>query len=1314
MLQFHYADLTDAISKNLYKVTDALHTKSLIPKEILDHIQVTQGVSDLIKSSQLVSELQKQVLTFSNPDQYMIDLCRVLMNEQCHVIATSILHRLSSGIHVAICIKTSSSILRSHYAILTEAISVSLHGVTNALYAKGLITTDTKSHIQTATGISDLLKSSQLVTKLEALLSSSHDPDQYLINICHALIDQNHKTLADIATSILRQLGKRLYIHTLYIHYVYYNSVGQSIPDKVKLINSLPDSVQEYADIMRKRYKKQPIIAEGWPPRVGHNFFGRLGLVTKEKSTTQPQDCQSANWYMLRGNVDKISNLPEYKKITVEDVLKSNSSGIYVIIDGPPGIGKTTLCRKLLNMWSNGTLPHQQYSLVLYCPLRNTRVASAATLTELFTYENPKVPKVVDWMEENEGEGILIIFDGWDELSVKHRRSSLVARIARRELLTECSLILTSRSYALSSLLRFSLFDKHVQVIGFSQKEIFTVVIKTIQKNPKESQKIIDIVLKDQTGVALNCNSKSALKFINDLRVHEDVLSLCYIPLICSMVILMYCKLGHLPTTLTELYENFILQTIRRHVEIKERHDEIDPYAIETLPSLPQQLVKPFEELCQLAYTNLANTRMTFTSSQFQQSSTNEDFLGLITTFIDYDEKTHQFLHLTIQEFLAAWWISNHEKTEKKFKDHFDDDHFRMCLRFTAGLTHLEHKSYQKYFDKQQFDLQCMTQSPTVFEAYCRPSFSESNSLITANCCTYTNNLEPFFGSSKTHLFQLLYESQNATLCRVFAQSVVNASICLDAGKHLFETLCFWYVMNNSNTTWNLHLVLPNEQCIAAFTRDHHPTNDIQCKALKLSLSGCSNESIHKLAQQSFLRNVQELHCILNEFSEFDHCFTRDFVLLEVLTLLNLKILYFNHNMTCGGTYNYCSELEKCLETKLKLKELHVTLPSANSDPTVNSIIRGVTRNHIMTSFSLVTECTDIMADIRALLKHNKTLKSFTLLVYSDLESMQIKLSEVRTPLTSLRLDLRGGEKQTKSMLRHIKGLKCLTLQPAVYICPLQLIFDSHPGLQQLSLYLHTEEIAITLFTHLITNTTLRALKVWMYCKPLWSINTRLKAMLEKNATLQCFEMEAEDLLSYYSFEVTIEFISLMTNGLRCNTNIQQLRIPIVISPHENNIQTFLRDIFHMKQLKELQLNIYPANSISLVMGITLVVMDGAFYELALPAFTKMLQLKKPITAIRSLSMGIQGNTIHRFNPAWEKKVEQFHEAIFLHPTLEYVELISTCAMLGIILNEQKEALIAKHKEKQPIPKVVHISNGGAEEATNNPHSIIQESEYPF
>ena len=31
-----------------------------------------------------------------------------------------------------------------------------------------------------------------------------------------------------------------------------------------------------------------------------------------------------------------------------------------VVMDGTPGIGKTTLCRKLLKMWANGQIKHEQ------------------------------------------------------------------------------------------------------------------------------------------------------------------------------------------------------------------------------------------------------------------------------------------------------------------------------------------------------------------------------------------------------------------------------------------------------------------------------------------------------------------------------------------------------------------------------------------------------------------------------------------------------------------------------------------------------------------------------------------------------------------------------------------------------------------------------------------------------------------------------------------------------------------------------------------------------------------------------------------
>uniref|UniRef100_A0A1X7V0P7 NACHT domain-containing protein n=1 Tax=Amphimedon queenslandica TaxID=400682 RepID=A0A1X7V0P7_AMPQE len=579
-------------------------------------------------------------------------------------------------------------ILRTHSVKLTDAVSGNLLRVTNELHAARLIPKLLRQEMLVI-GIDNYTKSTKLVNVIEQQLKSSLNPEQYLIDICHVLINQQHRTLTDIATSILHQLG-------------------QSIPDNVTSISSIPDDVQGYADNMRQHYKHQRIVATDWPPRIGKEYFGRLALVEKKDCSTQAKSA----WHMLRGQVDKTAKLTENKEISVEDILQptDNSLSLRVVIDGPPGIGKTTLCRKLLNMWSNGPLVHQQYHLVLYCPLRDSKIATATTLADLFVCQLNRFKNVPEWFEERDGEGLLIIFDGWDELSEQLRQSSLAASIIHRKQLDQCSVIVTSRSYASSSLLKMDTLSRHVQVIGFSEEEISTVIIQTLQKDTKLAQEIIQYLrsksipnsesdnesdeISDDELVE-NKDSQLAVKLINDLEVRNDVQSLCYVPLVCSMVILVYCKEGgHLPTTLTQLYENFILQTIRRHVK---RHD-IDPHTLGSLSSLPSQLAKPLQEMCQLAYTNLANTRMTFSSHQLQSLSeaVKEDYLGLMTTFTEYDEEMYQFLHLSIQEFLAAWWIAKHEKkTEEVFKDHFDDDNFQMCLRFVAGLTHLEHESYQ-------------------------------------------------------------------------------------------------------------------------------------------------------------------------------------------------------------------------------------------------------------------------------------------------------------------------------------------------------------------------------------------------------------------------------------------------------------------------------------------------------------------------------------------------------------------------------------------------------------------------------------------
>ena len=1034
---------------------------------------------------------------------------------------------------------------------------------------------------------------------------------------------------------------------------------------------------------MRQHYKHQPIVATDWPPRIGKHFFGRLALVEKQDSNIQAESA----WHLLRGQVDKTVKLTENKEISVEDVLQPTDSSLSlrVVIDGPPGIGKTTLCHKLSNMWSNGTLVHQQYDLVLYCPLRNSKIATATTLADLFVRQRSKVPMVAEWFEKRNGEGLLIIFDGWDELSEQLRQSSLAASIICKNELDQCSVIVTSRSYASSSLSEImSNLSRHVQVIGFSEEEISTVIIQTLQKDTKLAQKLIhenetNYHYKSHFTTAQSSkDSQLAVKLINDLKVRNDVQSLCYVPLVCSMVILVYCKEGgHLPTTLTQLYENFILQTIRRHVK---RHDS-DPHTLGSLSSLPSQLAKPLQEMCQIAYTNLANTRMTFSSHQLQSLSeaVKEDYLGLMTTFTDYDEKKYQFLHLSIQEFLAAWWIAKHEKkTEEVFKDHFDDDHFRMCLRFVAGLTHLEHESYQQYFNKQQLDLQCKRKPLFGFET-CHLSYFYQNPEIRE----YDHIRSDDFDNVPILLLQLLYESQNTTLCQVLVQSINNHSLCLDrVSISLFDWLCLSYCINNSNTTWNhLHLGDVSNQSLSVFTAGlTNNSLQTQCKRLEVVLYSSTDELRHKLLQSSLLYNIQECYCVLNE-GQYVPCL----VLLQFLNLPQLKILHLRMHLTkptVDNTYytDKCTELEKCIEMNSTLQEMKINYFGDNEiTSTIISVIRGVTRNKTITSitihfpYALPPPLPDGV--IEQLLKDNNTLQALSLIIPDKLLPSSLNTVEVNTPLTALEIGEESSELMKSLLLPHIKGLHCLILHD-----PYPPHFLSHPSLHILTLPLYTAESAIELFTILQTNTTLKALSVKIKERVhTSSMGTSLQDMLTQNQTLKYLEINDD---WYSDILIPSSFLSFLTAGLTHNTSLEQLSVSI---PLNEEITPFIDVISQKNNLKELKLNFNPDQSYSnCSYEEKKQIMTPLFYEQVLPAITNML---KSHTIIRLLRIECGDINYKSSQPNWIELVQHLYETIFIHPSLEYIKIhtgYTTPPLLVDTLKDQKKTLIDRHRKKQP------------------------------
>ena len=97
-------------------------------------------------------------------------------------------------------------VLQVHSAHLTDVLSTTPNRVTSALYAENVIPFEVKTNLLSLT--EDYKKASKLVLVLERQLQTHSDPDQYLHDICRVLRNQQHQTLIDIATSILKQLGQ--------------------------------------------------------------------------------------------------------------------------------------------------------------------------------------------------------------------------------------------------------------------------------------------------------------------------------------------------------------------------------------------------------------------------------------------------------------------------------------------------------------------------------------------------------------------------------------------------------------------------------------------------------------------------------------------------------------------------------------------------------------------------------------------------------------------------------------------------------------------------------------------------------------------------------------------------------------------------------------------------------------------------------------------------------------------------------------------------------------------------------------------------
>ena len=188
----------------------------------------------------------------------------------------------------------------------------------------------------------------------------------------------------------------------------------------------------------------------------------------------------------IHGNNDDIvseKHPMEFEQIA--NKLADNSWPKLILVEGAPGVGKSTFAWKLCRKLTKGNIL-SQYKLVVLLRLRDEHVREAKTLFDLFFYDDPEVQKlIVKEIIASKGEETLLLFEGYDELPAQLQRdiNSVPLQLISGKRLPKATILVTSRHSASGFLHNeyWSRMSQNIEILGFTKENIQTYINKNVQ-----------------------------------------------------------------------------------------------------------------------------------------------------------------------------------------------------------------------------------------------------------------------------------------------------------------------------------------------------------------------------------------------------------------------------------------------------------------------------------------------------------------------------------------------------------------------------------------------------------------------------------------------------------------------------------------------------------------------------------------------------------------------------------------------------------------------------------------------------------------
>ena len=445
------------------------------------------------------------------------------------------------------------------------------------------------------------------------------------------------------------------------------NPHHQSLPsDSEQRVHKNEHLVKMYS--MQKKIPKNT-----WPP-VGTECYVNLVLIKQSGEMSFQYD------YSVKGDMDDIIKCKE--PVDYDEVFANCTEGSLLLIEGRPGSGKTTLVHRLVQDWAVREDIFSRARIMLLVPLRLlNHIDHSHTLTDLLAllYWNPlELASVSHSISESQGNEVCFIFDGLDEYLPCGNGASVVNAIVAKRFLPRACVVVTSRPIATADLKRECLITKHVEVVGFSKKD----TLKYIDSFPFTS---------DMADKSTSARLKS------NLELNHNILHMCYLPLLAAMICFIYQFNEVLPSTETKVYEEFTRLIVLRSLMRAEKEKS----QLHSLSDLCGEPAEWFDKICTLAFHMTTRSKQVIDEGDTEVcalpkcSSMNDSWgLGLITmnhtfTMFGYSQ-TFAFLHHTLQEFLAAYYMAHHKEELEDLRILYKHRHHKYMndvLAFYCGMT---------------------------------------------------------------------------------------------------------------------------------------------------------------------------------------------------------------------------------------------------------------------------------------------------------------------------------------------------------------------------------------------------------------------------------------------------------------------------------------------------------------------------------------------------------------------------------------------------------------------------------------------------